>query len=63
MTGGKDGKYSENRYGTVLSYNITSREWDHIGNMIHNRSDHAISLVPAVDIVDHCQEENTDGHL
>ena len=38
----------------ILKFNKDNNTWDTVGNMLMERSFHAISVVPLNDIIDYC---------
>jgi len=51
MTGGGNRNGNQNY---VLSYNVSERSWNQVGNMRMARSFHGASLVPVDQIIDYC---------
>ena len=57
MTGGveKYGLLKTKSTNKVFSFDITSEQWIHIGNMTGERCKHGISLVPVEEIAEYCK--------
>ena len=56
MTGGRgvDGLMQFMYHSMVLSYDVKSEQWIHIGNMSLERSHHGISMVPTEEVISYC---------
>ena len=54
MIGGKLDGDSTKPSNSIISFNTTTEQWEHIGYMSEKRHSHGVSVVPAKDIIDHC---------
>ena len=54
MTGGNGGNVGNDDKSIVVSFNITSEQWEHVGNLAEKRQSHAASVVSFVDVIEYC---------
>ena len=55
MTGGR-GEDLFDSSNAVLNFNITSEQWEQVGEMTNKRFNHGASYVPVVDVIDFCSK-------